>query len=347
MRTFAILTGVFELTAGFIISVPAHAQSGSEGNQDVSNFAVPESPALAFLGAATSVVSRPLSARDLATQLANAIGPNGEVRQGISVDVTPYYLARHRISLDQYQQSVSAYGLANTVISFATVRSSGDSGSTDAGLGLRAVFFDGSDPMRSADFTKRVDSILEKCEPPDSQPPTQLGFAALCAEGRIDSARTSWLSEHWNASSFGIGMASGLRFEDSHLNRSHWIGISFWAAGSIRLGTFGSLIGQVAVDHRRGSLGQSSLTKVVPGGRLLVGSPSFTLYAEIAPTNYPGAPNTESRPQWTGGVEFKASADLWIATGFGTRFSTAAQDRVVVVANVRWILSQQSKLKKR
>jgi hypothetical protein len=348
--------------AATLLVVAAHSVSGQDTASgksavpEVWNFAVPETPATSYLEAGAATVVRPLTARDLAAELINTIDSSGGVRQGIALAVTPSYLLRRRVSLDRYRKSPGAYAYANTQVSLATVRTAGGDGSTDLALGLRTVFFDKSDPMRDPGFALRLDSIMATCEPGDSTPPISGNVATPearamaaqafedCAQQPASKALAGFLAQHWNASGFGVGAASGLRFRDSKVGESKWSGLAAWAAGSLQLGASGLIVAQLQIDHREPVAGAGSTTLLKHGARLLFGSPKANLFAEVTSnTRISGPEGQADGGQWTGGLEFKAGDNLWLSTGFGSQFAPDQADRVVLLANVRWVIAKNSR----
>jgi hypothetical protein len=328
--------------------------SDSVPQQEVWNFAVPETPATSYLDAGTTTISRPLTARDLATELVNLVDSSGHVKQGFAIAFTPSYLLGHRIPLDKYRRT-GPYALANTQLSLAAVRSSGDSASTEVAFGVRIIFMDGSDPMRDREFTSALDSVMRECEPGDEAPVagnvvTNDDRARVaeafetCAQPGADKLLSGFLAGHWNASSFGIGAATGVMFEDSKFSQVSSTGVAGWAAGSIQLGRSGLIVGQIKLESRRPPDGSGSTTLLRQGARMVFGGSSVNFFAELSgDTRIGGKKGDHSGGRWTGGVEFKAGSEIWIATGFGSDFKPDEADRVVILANLRWVISKNSR----
>ena len=98
-----------------------------------SQEAIPSNPAVTFIGASPTEISRPATAAGLAGDLLNSIDREGNVKQGLALDFTPWWVIPGlRIPLQDYQERRGKYILANTQISLATAKSSGEVGALAA-----------------------------------------------------------------------------------------------------------------------------------------------------------------------------------------------------------------------
>jgi hypothetical protein len=307
------------------------------------SFAVPESPAFSFLQFAPATVTRPNTPRDIVAALANGIGEDGKVRQGISLEVTPAYLIPGLgVNLVDYQTHSVKRLLANTQLSFATVRAAGDSASTDMGVGIRFNVIDNGDPMRYADFTTVLARQMRACAPA-----TPGASAIACLSGVSDSLRAEFAKAHWNATRFTVALATGLRFDQSRVSHSRALGWNAWAALTAPLGMTGQMIGYLAVTHRPAVPGVASFSAIDFGGRVLIGSPGFNTFLEVVgDTRFDTADSSNtSTAAWSGGLEFRAAENLWLSTGFGTRFGdTGKPNKVILIANLKWGVSSRARL---
>jgi len=309
------------------------------------SFAVPESPAFTFLQFAPATVTRPNTPRDIVAAIANGIGEDGKAREGISLEVTPaYVIPGFGASLAEYQTHPLKRLLANTQLSFATVRAAGDSASTDMGAGIRFNVIDNGDPMRYADFTAVLARQMRACAPA-----TPGASAIACLGGVSDSLRAEFAKTHWNATRFTVALATGLRFDRSQVSHSRALGWNAWLALTAPLGVTGQMIGYFAVTHRPTVPGVASFSAIDFGGRVLIGSPGFNTFLElVGNTRFKTADSTNrSTAAWSGGLEFRAAETLWLSTGFGTRFGdTGKPSRVIVIANLKWGVSSKARLGK-
>jgi hypothetical protein len=330
--------------------VPAAVgQTARDPNADAAalktaeQLATPESPAFTFLNFAPATVTRPNTPRDFVAALANGIDESGHVRQGISLEVTPAYLIPGLgVGLDAYQTSQFKRILSNTQLSIATVRASGDTAATDLGVGLRLTLVDRGDPMADAAFTKALGDAMLSCKP------RLPGESVLpCLGEQADKLRGPYLKSHWNSTRLTVAFATGLRFDQSEVSKTSALGWNGWAGLTAPIGTAGQMIGYFAFTHRPELTGTPKFSSVDFGGRVLIGSPSFNAFAEVVGNSKFDTPVTtdKSSAAWSGGVEFRAAENLWLSTGFGTRFGdTAKPDRVIVLGNLRWGVASKSRL---
>lgn len=299
-------------------------------------YAIPESPAFTFLNATPAQVSRPTSARALAAGILNGASPlTGKLQQGIAIDLAPWsFVQGLRIPLNEYQRNRGKYILANTQLSLATVRASGDSSSTDLALGLRVTFIDRSDPMSDTAFTNELRRRVRSCLP---ELPTEAAMAQAeaCNREQAQAMRKQWLDDrgHWNDGSLAAAAAGGWRFDQSALKSANWEGWAAWITGALPLGRGGQAIGQVRYNAHNGEQDNG----VAFGGRALYGSAAINAFVEVAGGNRTGG--DDGRADWTGGLEFRAAENLWISTGFGSRSTATGDNRGVLVADLRWQLS--------
>jgi hypothetical protein len=140
----------------------ADAQIGEELKKvsvAMVDLSVPDSPAFAVLGLTPEEVSRPTTARKLATSLLNGVDRNGTLQTGVAIDGLPYLaLAGHLLTLDDYRAR-SKYVvrfLARTQVSAATAKAADvNDKAVRVGLGVRMTVFDRGDP--------RTDPLLDQC----------------------------------------------------------------------------------------------------------------------------------------------------------------------------------------
>ncbi len=318
----------------------ALAAPGAVGAQ---TYRVPESPAFTWLSASPAHVTHPTTARGLASSLATLIDSTGTVRQGFALDAAPWvWIPGVRIPADQYGDPLK-YALANTVLSFGTAAAGGGSGDTDVALGLRTTFFDQADPMRDPAFRDTLRAVQAACgADPDLDPDDVLA----CAGEGAEKARNKWLAGRWNAGSLSAAFVTGWRFADSRPSAGAWGGWSAWASGALPVGSWAQLLGQVQYAARRALPADSVRAGALDAGaRLVVGSSWVNGFAETSVARrLGGRAEDRTTAQWSAGVEFRAASSLWLSTGLGSGFATDASDRMVVLANVRWRVSDVPRL---
>lgn len=302
-------------------------------------YAVPASPAFTFLEATPGTVARPTTARALAGSVLDGISATGQVQQGIALDLAPWSLFPSiRIPLEEYQSSPASYILANTQVSFASVRAAADSADTDLGFGVRVTLFDRSDPMGHRGYTDTLRRMLAACLP-DQPTEGAEAKADACAHDVSEAWRKKWLdrSGNWNGAGLSFAVAGGWTLENSLVTDTEWRGAAGWISGAVPILTSGQILGQVRYDLAE----EDAREGLSYGGRLFWGSATMNLFLELAGDRR-GDVNHE--PEWTAGFEFRASNDLWLSAGFGSRDEGDAGQRGVLIADLRWNIADAPRL---
>jgi hypothetical protein len=339
------MTWTSALVVAVVVAVLPPTLRGQGGDPAEFSGGVPESPAFTFLGVSPARIERPGAARDFALALLNGVDAAGRVQQGFALEVSPWYLVPgYAIGLDAYQKNWLKFVIANAQLSLGTARAAGDSGSTDLAAGLRFTLVDLGDPMRSRAFTKALgDTVLQACAPDTPGATADPGCV-----GQVTATRfAAWTASHWNARRLSVSVATGLRFVGSATGNSRSRGMRVWLAGANPLGRSGQGVAQVEYAHQPAEGSASGFSRVSYGARILLGSPSFSLFAELlGDSRFATTDGTNDKSgSWSGGVEARVGRNLWISTGFGSQFSAlAAPDRVVVIANVRWGIASAARL---
>lgn len=310
--------------------------------------AIPEAPAFTFLNVTPAEVSRPITPRALSTALVNAVGEDGRVRQGFALDAAPWsWIPGLAINLTDYQSDRGKYALANTQLSLATVRASGESASTDLSVGTRVTVLDYGDPMREPGFTDELRAELERrCPLPDQPGEVQAADPLECTRDVTRILREQWADEHWNGYSLALAAAAGWRLDQSHIVDAGLLGWSAWITGSAPLDEWGQVLAQ-ARYQRRDELADLRMERdwLTIGIRLLVGSRDVNAFAEAVRTLALGDATGGNESQWSGGLELRVAEGMWLATGFGSGENLVEDDNpLVVIANLRWELRDRPRL---
>jgi hypothetical protein len=299
-------------------------------------FSIPQSAAFTYLDVSPTKVERPTTARDFGAGLMNGIDAQGRVRQGIAVEGAPWpWIPGLSIPASSYGE-VGKYLLANLSLSVASARSAGDTASTDFAVGLRTTILDRSDPMASPEFRASLRAAAVTCNSADAEA-TEVSIRLCTAQSNTD-LREEWLAEHWNEASLSVALASGARLKDSRLDQGNWSGLTGWASLALPLTDRGQLVVQGRFDHQAKIDSVASATAWRMGGRATFGSAIFNGFFELEHNSEPIS-GADPKTAWTGGVEFRATDEIWIATGFGEGYSVEPSDKVVLIANVRWRVS--------
>jgi hypothetical protein len=355
-------------------SSPSAADKGKSADAAVQLYTIPESPAFTFLDLTPAKITKPTTTRDFVTSLINAIDESGHVRQGVALEVEGSRVLGKQPSLAQYQQRGMAAIVARSQLSFATVRAAGDSTSTDLSYGLRIPFFDAGDPMADPAFTTGLIEAFRKCakvKPPlpnrsVSNIKDTAAKAALselleassrehdstaiveqkkCAGEAIKANGDAYAKSHWNAANFSVAYAGGHHLVTSVATGTRELGYRVWAVGGIPiLGEAGQLLGMVQYANLVPSPESGHQTSLRYGVRSTIGQPTLNGFLELfrerrTPKGLPSV----NRDGWSGGVEFRISEELWLATGFG-RANELKGSPTMVVANLKWGLSNQAQL---
>lgn len=311
-------------------------------------YALPASPAFNFLGLAPTEVSQPTSARALLTDVVSAIDSSGRVRQGLAIDFAPWAVTPTTISLSEYQQNRWKYIYANTQASVATVKSSGDSASTDLALGLRATLFNAADPMGSPAFISSLDTRREtECGLlQDIQPGEEADYDS-CLRRVATEVRAEWLSTNWNKPALSVAAASGWSLEGGHPDSTGWRGAAAWltAAFPLGAGTWGQGLVQAGYEYREPGASGPSQHAFAFGARGLFGTESYNLYLEYTDALGLSA-DGEPGSRVSGGVEYRVAEGTWLSTGIGRGLEGAGSaDRTFVIANVRYEIAGGPRLR--
>lgn len=148
------------------------------------DLSVPDSPAFSVLGLTPEEVSRPTTARKLATSLLNGVDRHGVLQSGVAVDLAPYLaLAGESLRLNDYRMRYGMRFLSRLQMSVATVKASGNNDeATRAAVGLRATLLDHGDP--------RTDPDLDACfdKRPTLPPPPKFIVPPLPADPTPEQA---------------------------------------------------------------------------------------------------------------------------------------------------------------
>ena len=318
----------------------ARTQLAADEAEDRS-FSVPESPAFAFLSTSPAEITRPSSPREFAAAVASGVDAQGRVQQGFAIEFSPFpVVPGFIVPLREYQKSFFKRAAYRTQVSLGSVRTGGDSASTDVALGVRTTLIDEADPMQSGEFTDSLSLNMMGCIP--AQPGSDTTATLRCIEDAIDATQAHWL-KRWNSRRLIVAFAFGQRFVNSNPHDREGLGWRAWALGSNPLGTWGILLGYVEVGRRSAVEGRPSFGSFRYGGRAVVGASTLNGFLELLGEARSDAPASVEKggTSWSAGLEMKATDGVWLSTGFGRRFTDAqAPDRLLVIANLRLGLSK-------
>jgi hypothetical protein len=335
-----------------LLCTPIYATGGQAATAaaDAVPFAIPDSPAFSFLNVTPGTISRPNSGRSLGAGLINGIDGEGKVRQGMAFEVAPFIYFRN-VSLADYKKGRLSFILSNLRLSLGSARAAGDSASTDAAFGLNIVVFDRGDPLLDDQFTKAIGDLLGQCGPGGREPPSAGAYVdatvKACLAQKTDSVVRKQASENWNATSLSFAAATGVQLTNSEIQRTRGTGVRAWGTYGHKVETWGQVLLSTAYTYRTDAPKDSTVHIGSVGARVLLGSERVNGFAEgIFESRFKASAIVEKkRTTWSAGIEFLVNQNLWVSTGFGNAYSLVkSADRTVVFTNVKWGLSQKSRL---
>lgn len=344
---------------------------------------VPDDPAFAFLGAAPKRVAHPGTASKLALTLAEGIDIDGRVNTGLAVSFLPSNIIRYSPRPERYRNGTPSFWLYNTQFSLATVRSSGDTGSTDLGYGAR-MNLRGPEPYTDTAFRHDIESAMDRCLARAEGVDTATMVVEHRVGGRItrDTVRTwkvnrnvvdralaidcatrakaqivkAWMDRHWNDATLAISAATGTRFGQSSVRRTRSLGTGIWLVGGLPIrwakgnqaSREASNLGQIAAQ-----LHYATLPRATPatqrhawdwGLRAMAGAARYNAFGELTRTLKRRQGQPDARA-WSTGVEYMAAESIWLSVGIGDRFSQVTNSaKTFVFMNLKWGLARESHL---
>jgi hypothetical protein len=341
------LLAVYVLGAHMVLAqatpatAPAKAKPASKDSINLYQIdEVPTAPAFSFLGASAGKVDRPVTPKALALSLVNAVDSAGHLKSGVAFDIgLARLIPALTPDLHTYQTNWLARAAASSSFSFATVQAPGDSGSTDLGFGLRIVLADGNDAMRHPVFTEMLANGSADCnakvdltkEPIDSTP------LLNCLKEVVKFTKRK-AGETWNLPSLSIAMAGGTRLLGNQWGRQAPLGFRTWLSGSLPFdGQSGLLLAQLQYDASHDPAGNKRSSGTTGAVRVLFGNSNYHLFVDLSSSVNGKTSDRIPAREYSAGLEFKASEQLWLSTGLGTRYTSLGDPgKVVLAANLRW-----------
>jgi hypothetical protein len=123
---------------------------------------IPDDPAFAFLGVSPKKVANPGTISALGVALADGIDIDGHINTGLALSSLLTNLIQRDPKPAQYRNGTPWFWLYNTQLSLATVRTSGDTGATDFGVGFRTIFR-GPEPYADSAYLESMQAVLDRC----------------------------------------------------------------------------------------------------------------------------------------------------------------------------------------
>jgi hypothetical protein len=180
------------VAAGLLIGLASASLAADPGDstpaiQYITDYNVPESPALVAIGASTEQVLHGSTAKPATAQLVNAFQTGDKIASGLALDFSPYFTFHGKVeSVQEYLRSRARRWLANTAVSFATMQDPTGRDSLLFGVGLRLTLFDSHDVLGDSVLAGQISRALaaaaEAGEPAEDDEITQGPPVAAVAE---------------------------------------------------------------------------------------------------------------------------------------------------------------------
>lgn len=139
---------------GYVSFLNAQASSDTTAYKYILDYQVPTSPAFGILGISPQQVVRAGAAKPFVAGVFTDYLKTQKLNPGIALDFSPYVLLGGGFkNIKEYQNSPEKRILANTMISFATIKNSIDTANMDIGLGVRITLFDSHDLFSNENST--------------------------------------------------------------------------------------------------------------------------------------------------------------------------------------------------
>jgi hypothetical protein len=322
------------------------------GAQTASQAALPNSPALTYLGATAAKAAQPTSASAVAAALANGVNASGQAQSGLAVDFALWqpiqdlaWLAspdsKPLVTRDKYRDSWLAFVADNLQMSLGSLKAAGDTSNTNLALGLKTNLLDRGDQLRDASQMARYQAVDDSCVAATTKPGQLLDPAAITTcENRADAQLdTAWQKSHWNALALSVAGATGLTLRDSRFSDAVGNGGALWTTLALPIQSAAALLFQARGDLIRGGVAPDTLG-VTGTVHLSVGASTVSGFAEWNGSRRNHGASTTSTG--SAGVEVKVSSQLWLSAGLGSEYNAAVKaDRAVGLFNLHWSAASQ------
>lgn len=292
----------------------------------LESFAAPEAPAMLALGLTTSEISRPGSVNELGAAFASFITPEGTLRTGAAVELSPRAFEGLQSTTSDYQNHWYKRFFERSSLSFAAASELGARRTVLLGIGLRLVFFDEADPLL---FGSRVAEAARKAKQACQDPEMDGQAYGACLDRNYQPTPM-----RWNAS--GLGLTSGLVLSTpadtldfvpgrlvAHLTGT--LGLSTWLELAARAGYRGENFTTTSEHLFSGAL------------RVRMGDERIRVAAEYVAElgDYDPDPFIQAsfRHSLKGILQLRLSQGLWLGVNLG---GDLEQGKLSTLANLEW-----------
>jgi hypothetical protein len=139
----------FYLSVCLLFSVSlsiAQTNSDTAAYKYILDYQVPTSPAFGILDISPQQVVRAGAAKPFVANVFTDYLKTQKLNPGIALDFSPYVLLGGGFkNVKEYQDNIQKRMMANTMLSFATIKNSHDTSNMDIGIGVRITLFDSHD----------------------------------------------------------------------------------------------------------------------------------------------------------------------------------------------------------
>ncbi len=149
----------------FVSLLRGQAAPDTAAYKYILDYHVPTSPAFGILDISPQQVVRAGAAKPFVAGIFTDYLKTQKLNPGIAIDFSPYVLLGGGFkNIKEYQGNPEKRILANTMISFATIKNSIDTANMDIGLGLRITLFDSHDLFsnENSTITNSIGNALSK-----------------------------------------------------------------------------------------------------------------------------------------------------------------------------------------
>jgi hypothetical protein len=319
------------------------ASADEEAKVSAEAFQTPTLPAMVLLNADTSDVERPGSVRDFGIALANVITPQGTVRSGIAMEVTPRALGlfrstnAYRYRKDYWNRFVQRIGMS--VATTAESATEATPSVTNLAIGLRIVVWDDADPLLDPASARALNVEAGEC-PETSFPNTVEGKQqwAGCKEAAVKEYITDAPDPAWNLGGLNLAGALSAVLPEGEADEASFGSAAAWLTAGLPIGSWAQLVGSVRfrhVDPDNGDLGLFA--------RLRMGSARTRGYVETGLLRQTIVAESSATGRLKVGTEFLLAPGVWLSADIGGNFGRDAEEGndvldVFALSNLQWAL---------
>jgi hypothetical protein len=356
-----IVAAMAVIVAGARLPAQQAARKDTVQLTKIVQFAIPNAPAMDFIGQSPDEITRPTSARALAAALLSGVNSAGKPQQGFAIEIAPGQLLAPNMDLREYQ-STTGFLLSNLALSVGSVQAAGDTTVTNLGIGARAVLLDRTDPLGPASRAAgdaAITSALLTCLPRRNGIPVPVNAVDAAAVAAVKSCvaaadtafRNAWRSAHWNDYAFSLSLATGWGLRNSTWAEHYGLGGAVWALGAAPLcfqaakpGPCGQGQWLVKLQYeRRDSADATRQVDELTGGlRATYGSSTADLFLEDL-YRHRSSVAVGAKQTWndlSAGIEFRLTDVGWVSAGIGSRYDELSKEsKAVVLAGLRFNIS--------